>query len=149
MRQLISWQLSILLLAGMAAGAQVPNSNQNGRSPDSPPAENATSLAASQAPTRQPMITPGVTVTGTPPHAEPPLPKLRSDQFTDCFETYNDMVICEIELERDKRIVINKCINHDGKSAPPVIIQACTELLDRKLLEGHERFYLFVDRALG
>jgi tetratricopeptide (TPR) repeat protein len=95
------------------------------------------------------MIIPGVTVTGTPPHAEPPLPKLRSDQFTDCFETYNDMVICEIELERDKRIVINKCINHDGKSAPPVIIQACTELLDRKLLEGHERFYLFVDRALG
>ena len=34
--------LSVLLLAGMAAGAQVDNSNQNGQSPSSPPGENAT-----------------------------------------------------------------------------------------------------------
>jgi len=159
MRQLISWQLSILLLAGMAAGAQAPNSNQNGQSPDSPPAENATPPAASQAPTRQPMITPGITVTGTPPHAEPTLPKLPPDQFTDCYaasktkgpETMDflGMKLCELQLARDERIVIEKCTNHDGKSAPPVIIQACTELLDRNLLQGHERFYLFVDRAMG
>jgi tetratricopeptide (TPR) repeat protein len=37
MRQLISWQLSILLLARMAAGAQVDNSNQSSQSPDNPP----------------------------------------------------------------------------------------------------------------
>jgi tetratricopeptide (TPR) repeat protein len=158
MRQLISWQLSILLLAGMAAGAQVPNSNQNGQSPDSPPAENATPPAASQAPTRQPMITPGVTVTGTPLR-EPTLPKLPPDQFTDCYgasktkgpETLDflGMKLCELQLARDERIVIDKCTNRDGKSAPPVIIQACTELLDRNILQGHERFYLFVDRAMG
>jgi tetratricopeptide (TPR) repeat protein len=159
MRQLISWQLSILLLAGMTAGAQVPNSNQNGQSPGSPPAENASPPTASQAPTTQPMITPGVTVTGTPPRAEPSLPKLPPDQFTDCYaasktkgpETMDflGMKLCELELARDERIVIEKCTNHDEKSAPPVIIQACTELLDRNILQGHERFYLFVDRAMG
>jgi|SRR5450631_1053821 tetratricopeptide (TPR) repeat protein len=159
MRQLISWQLSILLLAGMAAGAQVPNSNQNGQSPDSPPAENATPPAASQAPTRQPMITPGVTVTGTPPRAEPLLPKLPPDQFTDCYAINNTkdpetmdflgMKLCELQLARDERIVIEKCTNHDGKTEPPVIVQACNELLNRDMLHGHERFYLFVDRAMG
>jgi tetratricopeptide (TPR) repeat protein len=151
MRQLISWQLSIFLLAGMTAGAQVPNSNQSGLSPTQP--------TASQAPTTQPMITPEVTVSGTPPRAEPTLPKLPPDQFTDCYaasktkgpETIDflGMKLCELQLARDERIVIEKCTNHDGKSAPPVIIQACTELLDRKILQGHERFYLFVDRAMG
>ena len=167
MRQLISWQLSILLLAGMAAGAQVPNSKQNGQSPDSPPAENATPPDASQVPTTQPIITPGLTVTGTPPRPEPTLPKLAPDQFTECYATNNiqgkasggtvgeeginwgGLTICQAELARDERIVIAKCINRDGKSAPPVAIQACTELLDRNLLWGHERFYLFVDRAMG
>jgi hypothetical protein len=42
MRRFFSWQCSVLLLAGMAAGAQVNNSNQNAKSPDGPPAENAT-----------------------------------------------------------------------------------------------------------
>src|ERR1700675_3581609 len=159
LRRLFSWQLSVLLLAGMAAGAQVNNSNQNGKSPDGPPAENATPPAASQAPTTQPMITPGVTVTGTPPRAEPPLPKLPPDQFTDCSAMNNmrgpeaidfmGLYMCEIELARDQRTVINKCVNRDGKSAPPVIIQACTELLDRNILKGHERFYLFVNRAVA
>src|ERR1700733_7501903 len=159
MRQLISWQFSILLLAGMAAGAQVPNSNQNGQSPDSPPVQSATPPAATQAPTQQPMITPGVTVTGTPPRAEPSLPKIPPDQFTDCYaesktkgpETLDflAMKLCQVQLARDERIVINKCTNHDGKSAPPVIIQACTELAGRNLLWGHERFYMCVDRAMG
>jgi hypothetical protein len=150
MRHLISWQFSILLLAGMAAGAQVNNSNQNGKSPDGPPVENATPPAASQAPTTQPMITPGVTVTSSAPHAEPPLPKLAPDQFTECYATNNmqgsssvtsigeeginwaGLMICQAELARDTRIVIAKCTNRDGNSAPPVAIQACTELLDRK-----------------
>jgi tetratricopeptide (TPR) repeat protein len=165
MRHLILWQLSVLLLAGMAAGAQIDDSNQNVQSPDGPPAENATPPAASRAPTTQPMITPGVTVTSSAPHAEPPLPKLAPDQFTECYATNNmqgsasvtsigeeginwaGMMICQAELARDTRIVIDKCTNRDGKSAPPVAIQACTELLDRKLLEGHDRFYPFVNRA--
>jgi tetratricopeptide (TPR) repeat protein len=165
MWHLISWQLSVLLFVGMAAGAQVPNSNQNGQSPGSPPAENTTPPSASETPTTQPMITPGVTVTGTPPHAEPPL--LAPDKFTKCYAMNNingsasagnngeeginwaGIVICEAELARDTRIVIDKCINRDGKSAPPVAIQACTELLDRKLLEGHDRFYPFVNRAMA
>ena len=115
MRRFFSWQFSVLLLAGMAAGAQVNNSNQNGKSPDGPPAENATPPAASQAPTTQPMITPGVTVTGTPPRAEPPLPKLPPDQFIDCYAKYGGreaidsmgLFICEIELTRDQRTVFD------------------------------------------
>jgi hypothetical protein len=57
--------------------------------------------------------------------------------------------ICQAELARDTRIVIDKCTNRDGQSAPAMAIQACTELLDRNLLEGHERFYPFVDRAMA
>jgi tetratricopeptide (TPR) repeat protein len=59
------------------------------------------------------------------------------------------MTMCEFELAKDERIVIGKCINRDGKSAPPVAIQACTELLDRKLLEGRDRFYPLVNRAMA
>ena len=59
------------------------------------------------------------------------------------------IVICQSQLARDERVVIAKCINRDGESAPPMAIQACTELLDRNLLQGHERFYLFVNRALA
>ena len=143
----------------MAAGAQVPNTKQNGQSPGSPPAENATPPDASQVPTTQPTITPGLTVTGTPPRPEPTLPKIPPDQFTDCYaasktkgpETLDflAMKLCEVQLARDERIVINKCTNHDGKSAPPVIIQACTELVGRNILWGHDSFYIFVDRAMG
>lgn len=111
------------------------------------------------------MITPGVTVTSSAPYAEPPLPKLAPDKFTECYATNNvqgsasvtsigeeginwaGLMVCQAELARDTRIVIDKCTNRDGKSAPPVAIQACTELLDRKLLEGHDRFYPLVNRA--
>jgi len=111
------------------------------------------------------MITPGLTVTGSAPPTEPPLPKLAPDKFTECYGTNNTqgsasvtsigeeginwegMAICQAELARDTRIVIAKCTNRDGKSSPPAAIQACTELLDRKLLEGHDRFYPLVNRA--
>jgi hypothetical protein len=59
------------------------------------------------------------------------------------------MEICQSKLARDTRIVIDKCVNRDGKSSPPMAVQACTELLDRKVLEGYERLYLFVNRALA
>jgi len=158
-QRLFSWQLSVLLFAGITAGAQVNNSNQGGQSPDSPPAENATPPGDGQATTTQPTISPGITVTGTTPRAEPPPPKLAPDQFTNCYAMSKStdpeqmdfvaMETCEAQLAVDQRNVINKCINRDGKSAPPVIIQACTELLDRNILQGHERFYLFVNRAVA
>jgi tetratricopeptide (TPR) repeat protein len=107
------------------------------------------------------------------------MPKLTADKFTDCLGVNNTngialvgpsgeagtnwmaAVICQNELARDTRIVIDKRINRDGQSAPPVAIQACTELLDgkgfeldrglggRNLLEGQDRFYPFVNRAMA
>jgi tetratricopeptide (TPR) repeat protein len=161
MRRLFSWQLFALLLVAMAAGAQVDKSNQSTQSPGEPPGDSATPPGAGAVATTPATSTPSVTVTGKVPHAEPPLPKLAPDQFTDCYGTYTTnsnltgsgapdyaaAVTCESELARDKRIVIDKCINRDGISAPPMAIQACTELLDRKILEGRDRFYLFVNRA--
>jgi len=159
MRQLISWHLSILLLAGMAAGAQAPNSNQNGQSPGNPPADSATPPGASTTATTPAPGTPSVTVTGQKPRNEPTLPKLAPDQFTDCHAKYNidpdgrlvfwELTMCQFELARDERIVIDKCVNRDRKNAPPLTIQACTELLGRNLLQGRDRFYLFVNRALA
>ena len=154
LRRLFSWQLSVLLLTGLAAGAQASSSDQNGQSPDSPPPQNATPPGANEAPTA---ITPGITVTGTPPHAEPPVPKLPPDQFTDCYSRskttgpegldYLAVEICESQLELDKRAVIEKCINRNGKNAPPVVIQACTESLEHKIILGSDRFYVYVNRA--
>jgi tetratricopeptide (TPR) repeat protein len=141
----------------MAAGAQVDNSNQNDQSPGSPPAQNATPPATSETPTTPPSITPGITVTGSAPRAEPPLPKLPPDQFTDCYARnktagpegidFLAMATCESQLEADRRTVIEKCINRNGKNAPPVVIQACTELLDRKIFLGSDRFYVYANRA--
>jgi Flp pilus assembly protein TadD len=156
MRRLLSWQLSALLLVGMAAGAP-DNSNQSSQSPSNPPGDSATPPGASAVTTTPATSTPSITVTGKVPRAEPPLPKLPPDQFTECYATnatagpdvldWVGMEICEAQLAKDKRIVIDKCINRGGESAPPVAIQACTELLDRKILQGHDRFYLFVNRA--
>jgi tetratricopeptide (TPR) repeat protein len=157
MRRLISWQLSALLLVGMAAGA-LDNSNQSSQSPDNPP-DSTTPVGAGATATTAAPGTPSVTVTSQKPRNEPTLPKLAPDKFTECYATnstagpgvmdWAGIVICQSQLARDTRIVIDKCINRDGKSAPPVAIQACTELLDRKLLEGHDRFYPFVNRAMA
>ena len=155
MRRLFSWQLLSLLLVAMAAGAQ-DNSNQNSQSPENPP-DSTTPPGAGQVPTPPETSTPSISVTGKVPRSEPTLPKLPPDQFTDCYAKYTTpdatslaaMTMCEFELARDERIVIGKCINRDGKSAPPAAIQACTELLDRNILQGHDRFYLFVNRALA
>jgi Flp pilus assembly protein TadD len=142
MRRLFSWQVSALLFASMVAGAQTPGN---------PPADSTTAAGAAQAPSN-----PEITVTGKVPSKEPALPKLAPDQFAECYGTYGTnpegldfvaMETCQSKLARDTRIVIDKCIDRDGKSSPPMAILACTELLDRKVLEGRERFYLFVNRA--
>src|SRR5580700_2830905 len=170
MRRLLSCQLLSLLLVAIAAPA-LDNSGQSGQSPSSPSAD-ATPTDTGAATTPPATGTPSVTVTGK----GPPLPKLAPDKFTQCYGVNNingsasdshigeeatnweSTLICEAELARDTRIVIDKCINRDGKSAPAVAIQACTELLDgagwvpgsgSKLLEGHDRFYPFVNRAMA
>jgi len=155
MRQLILWHLSILLLAGMAVRAQVPDSNQ--QSPGNPPADSATPPDTGAAKSPPGTGTPSVTVTSQKPRNEPTLPKLAPDKFTKCYATQNTadpgqldwlgIRICQMELARDTRIVVDKCINRDRKSAPPVVIQACTELLDRNTMEGHERIYPLLNRA--
>ena len=171
MRRLLSWQLLSLLLVAMAAPA-LDNSSHSGQSPSSPSADSATPPDNAAATTPPATSTPSVTVTGK----APPLPKLAPDKFTQCYGVNNingsasdshigeeatnweGTLICEAELARDTRIVIDKCINRDGKSAPPVAIQACTELLDgagwepgsgSKLLEGHDRFFPLVNRAMA
>src|SRR5271163_1900568 len=162
MRCSFSWQLSSLLFIALAATA-LDNSSQSGQSPSNPPADSATPPGTDAVTTPPATSTPSLTVTGK----LPPIPKLAPDKFTACYAANNvnggssalghdgeaginwpGMVNCEAELARDTRIVIDKCTNRDGKSAPPVAIQACTELLDgagwepgsgSKLLEGHDR----------
>ena len=166
MRCLLSWQLLSLLFVATAAGA-LDNSAQSTQSPSNPPADSAAPPSTSADTTPPATSTPSVTVTGK----VAPLPKLAPDKFTDCYGVfstsanliggapdYTAAATCEAELARDTRIVIDKCVNRDGKSAPAVAIQACTELVDgagwqpgsgSKLLEGHDRFYPFVNRAVA
>jgi tetratricopeptide (TPR) repeat protein len=144
-RRFLSWQFSALLLVAMTAGA-LDNPSQSSQSAGSPPADTPPPGAGETQ-------TPSVTVTGQ----STALPKLAPDKFTECYGAnrttdpevldWVGMEICEAELARDTRIVIEKCINRDATNAPPVAIQACTELLDRKILEGDKRFYPLVDRA--
>jgi tetratricopeptide (TPR) repeat protein len=139
--------LSVLLLAGMAAGAQVDNSNQNGQVPSSPPGENATPAQGGEAATT-PAIKPGVTVTGKPPRAEQPLPTLRPDEFNDCITTTSlGLWLCHQKIYYEKRIVFEACANRSGNTAPPRAIQACTELTDRNTFDRHVRFFAFANRA--
>jgi tetratricopeptide (TPR) repeat protein len=151
MRRVFLWQLSALLLAGLAAGAQANNAAQDDQSPASAPADKT-----SQGPT-PPTGNPEITVTGKAPH-EPPLPALPPDEFSDCMRDRGALdlsnpsataalAICSARLDWERRTVIDKCINQDGKSGPPVVIQACTESLDHKILQGRDRIYIFVNRA--
>ena len=156
-RRLVSLQLSVLLLVGVAAGAQVDSLNQNGQAAGGARTGSTTAPGGGQTAATQDMLTPGITVNGSTPAATQDLPKLPPDKFTDCYATHNTsgpdsldyiaMTICEAQLEADRRVVIDKCINRDGKAAPPVVIQACTELLDQKIFIGSDRFYIYVNRA--
>src|ERR1700758_1941798 len=49
MGRMFWWQLSVLLLAGMAAGAQGPNSTRNGQAPGTPPAASRAAAAVNPA----------------------------------------------------------------------------------------------------
>jgi tetratricopeptide (TPR) repeat protein len=152
MRRLIS-QLSVLLLAAVATGAQVDDSKQTGQSPGSAPADSAAPPSAAEAPTTPPPSKPEITIIGQAP-GEQTLPQLRADEFTECVQRngleardLTDLAICEHQLEMEKHIVIEKCLNRKGDTALPLAIQACTESLDRKILQGNARFYLYANRA--
>jgi tetratricopeptide (TPR) repeat protein len=159
MRHLVPWLPVILLVAAVSAGAQVNNSGQGPLSPVSAADEGATPRSPGEVPGTSTTLSPEITITGIKPPVEPTLPKIPPDQFTDCMATGSPggidaldlvtMKLCELQLAKDERIVIDKCTNRDGKIEPPAAIQACAELLDRNVLRGHERFYLFVNRALA
>jgi tetratricopeptide (TPR) repeat protein len=140
MRPLFCRQVSVLLLlAATAAGAQVPASSQNVQ-----PADNA------------PTLKPAVTVTAKRPHSAPPLPKLPADEFMNCERTLGagtarpapwKVEQCESTVGREKNIVLGACYDLNGKTAPRRAIQACTEALERNILEVPQRSFLFVGRA--
>jgi Tfp pilus assembly protein PilF len=155
MRRSFLLQLSALLLAGIAVAGHADNSAQSDQPPSRPPADNAKAPPPTSA-------NPEVTVTGKVPHAERALPALPPDEFTNCMsqnglttQQQNGVVaidpriviICSAKLDWERHMVIDKCINSDGKSTPPMVIQACTESLDHKILQGPYRFYVFVNRA--
>lgn len=157
MRRLLSWQLSALLLAAMTAAA-VDNPNQSSQAPSNPQEDRAASPSAGETPATS---APAVTVTA--PRHEQPLPTLPPDQFTDCMArspTPNltgsgrldpsdmmQMEICNAQHDSEMHIVFEACSNRKGDTALPRVIQACTELLDHKALEGRARYFLFASRA--
>jgi tetratricopeptide (TPR) repeat protein len=135
----------MLLLAGVTATAQVP----------------ATSTGTDQT-TPAPTVTKPEVIISAPGSEGPaqPLPKLRPDEFSNCMQTspqgsdpsnvdYLQAEICEQQLNWEKRMVVEACINRDGKTAPPRVVQACTESLDHKIFEGWQRFFLYADRAVA
>lgn len=160
MQRSFSWQLSGLIFVAMVASAHMDNPIQSSQSP----ADNPTASGAGGTPTPQTKPSPEITVTAKAPHDEPSLPALPPDEFNDCMQrnglelmqrpgmrmqamVTENLAVCETKLQWEKRVVVEACINRDGKSAPPRVIQACTEALDRKIFEGNYRLYLFVNRA--
>lgn len=153
MRYLLSSKLSAMLLGALVMSAQADNSASIGQLPGSPAADNTTTPAGGQS-TNSQATNPEITVTGKATH-EPPLPALPPDEFTDCMRDRGSidsvnpasLAICSAKLDWERHLVIDKCINQDGKSGPPAVIQACTESLDHKILQGRDRIYIFVNRA--
>jgi len=144
-------QLSVLpLLAVMAVAvaAQVPDASQNGHPPGSPPpGDTGTSADATAAPTTQKTNKPEVTVNGKAPRDEQPLPTLPPDEAVRCLEKggFNSVpllaFLCDKQIDWERHAVVEACINRSGNTAPPRVIQACTELMDRSILEHWAWFF--------
>jgi tetratricopeptide (TPR) repeat protein len=143
---------ALLLLTGMTAAAQIPGSSQNAPPPAQAPASSPTALP------------PGVTITGKALHPERPLPKLKPDVFVNCMrleggaysrpqnyfedaEWLERVNSCSHEQGFQEDRVIAECLYPKDSRALPRIIQACTETLDRNLIESDDRYYLLADRA--
>jgi tetratricopeptide (TPR) repeat protein len=144
-RALLSSQLlALLLLIATAAGAQVP--------PGSPPgntAQAADTGAAQATPATSPQE-----VTVTAPRVEPPLPSLAPGEFSNCYGLvgseqmdYTQAAVCQLQLAREKRVVIETCINRGNNTPLPRVVEACTEALNHKIFDGDANFFLFADRA--
>ena len=162
MRRLFCWQASVLLLAATIAAARVPNQNVQ-PADNSPQASTKSPVAAEPAPSA---LNPGVTITGKPLHSEPPLPKLPPGEFMNCLRPQAGMgesqdrlgggtdlpdlmtlQACELQMDWEKDAVLRHCLNLEGKTAPPRVIQACSESLDHDILPINQRAFLFANRA--
>jgi tetratricopeptide (TPR) repeat protein len=157
MRHLLRWQLSVLLLlAGMAARAQVPNPGQSVQPSDNSLKASAKSTATGDTSTAPSTLSPGVTVSAKPLRSQLPLPKLPPDEFTNCERKLGvgsflpapwQISQCEFELDQEKNTVLKACYDLDGKTAPRRVIEGCTEALDHNILELPQQAFLFVGRA--
>lgn len=157
MRRFSGWQLTLLLSAA-AAQAQVPGSGQS-TPPGATPAAGAAPSDVSQPPATASGPKQEVTISATPMDQD--VTRIPPHQFTKCMsenggtnaatsdlrDFYLQSAICEEELSREKHLVIEACINRDGKTEPAIAVQACTDSLDNDILQGSMRFYLFASRA--
>lgn len=127
-------QIPVLLLAGVAAAAQVPGSSGRSQPPASPTTLN-----------------PPVTISAKPARGSRPLPKLPPDRFTDCAARYSgdliELTACQQEINWDEDIVLDACLDRGGKEALPRVIQACTESLSNDIVQGRRRRFVFASRA--
>ena len=146
------------------AAAQVQSQNVQPRD-DSPNASAQPSVGSETAATPS-ALKPGVTITGKPLHSEPPLPKLPPTEFMSCVGPQAGMGVsqdrlgggsalpdlmtlqaCELQMDWEKNAVLRDCVNLNGKTAPPRIIQACSESLDHDILPLNQRSFLLANRA--
>ena len=157
MRRPFCWQVLVLLLfAGVAAGAQVANPGRTVQSSGDSPKASTKYAATSETTAASSTLKPGVTVTGTPLHSESALPALPPDEFMSCERMLGvgttlaplwQMEQCEFQLDQEKNVVLRACVDLDGKTPPPRVIQACTESLDHNVLSIEQRSFLFANRA--
>lgn len=165
MRRLSPCRLAaLLLIAGMAAAAQVPGSSQNVPPSDQSPGTRAVPAHSREAPASPTTLKSGVTITGKAPHPERSLPKLAPDEFVKCMrleggfgarpqnffenaEWLEQVNSCAHEQRWQEDTVIAECLYPSDSRALPRIIQACTESLNRDLLQNEYRYYLLADRA--
>lgn len=153
-----SWHLLILLVASIAAAAQVGNSDrtaqssQTGRPPNDPPGDSAAPADASAALPTPTEPKQHVTITAARP--DQALPALPPDEFNDCVNKLAHGALdllqawhCNLQIRFEKKIVIEACTNRSGNTAPPRAIQACTELIDRDSIDRRDRSLVFAHRA--
>jgi tetratricopeptide (TPR) repeat protein len=159
--RLLSWKLSIaLLLAAMAAGAQVPGSAQNTQPPGNPPGANTTSTASGETAPTPDSLKSGVTINGKKIQTKQPLPKLPPNEFRNCADSHDmgasqsglppdfmAIETCQLQLESEKNVLLRACVDVDGKTAPNEIIQACTESLAHDVVPDDEDSFLYANRA--
>lgn len=164
MRRLFCWRASVLLLAATMAAAQVPSQNVLPR--DNSPNTSTQPSVGSETAATQSALKPGVTITGKPLHSEPPLPKLPPTEFMSCVGPQAGMGLsqdrlgggaalpdlvtlqaCQLQMDWEKNAVLRDCVNLKGNTAPPRIVQACSESLDHDILPLNQRSFLLANRA--